>query len=400
MNDSSEISLRCPTPIPTFLTGEFTSKLAYLDEQLRSAAVVADGTAVRVQLRWPASEADRARLQDKLIRAAALMLEHARPFDSKVLEDQSHLSTLHSADPLPQLLEQGEVTFEENGIASLGPLLTRVLHFFEGEFRRMAARASAGPRHFPTLIPASYLQGIRYYQTFPHSLTFATHLREDMDRIQDFSQTATVEDGALNLPEGCTSGVRALLSPAVCHHLYLSLRGKTVPAGALRAYGSCDCFRYESTNMNGLERLWNFTMWELMFVGTAEEVQSGVARSQQEASQLFQQCGLAYILRGANDPFFLGEFAEQTTYQYAYDLKYEYRAMLPFKNGDLAVGSRNYHRDFFGRAMNIKAANGKPAHTACLAFGMQRLLFAVLAQHGTDPSRWPARLREGVEAAI
>lgn len=400
MTDTTEITIAFAQPIPDFLTGEFASKMAYLDEQVLGAKVESGGAHVRLRLKHAASTADTERMRDKVLRAAAVMLEHARPFESKVLDDQSATLTSFREDPLPSLLEAGEVIFEENGIASLGPLLARMLHFFEGEFRKFAHKAGAAPRHFPTLIPASYLQSIRYYQTFPHSLTFATHLREDMDLIQSFSQQASLKDGELSVPEGVTSQVRALLSPAVCHHLYLGLRGKSVPAGALRAYGKCDCFRYESNNMNGLERLWNFTMWEVMFVGTADEVQAGIKSGQAAASQLFQDCGLSYVLRGANDPFFLGEFAEQATYQYAYDLKYEYRASLPFKHSDLAIGSRNYHRDFFGRAMKITASDGKPAHTGCVAFGLQRLLFALLAQHGTDPARWPARLRQGVEATI
>jgi hypothetical protein len=400
MTTATEVTIPCPTPIPDFLTGEFASKLAYLDEQVLGAKVNPGGESVLLRLRRAASAADSERLRDKLTRAAAVMLEHARPFESKVLEDECASASTFRDDPLPSLLELGEVIFEENGIASLGPLLTRMLHFFEAEFRKLGAAAGGTPRHFPTLIPASYLQGIRYYQTFPHSLTFATHLREDMDLIQKFAQLAALDDGALAVPEGCTSEVRALLSPAVCHHLYLGLRGKSVPEGALRAYGSCDCFRYESNNMNGLERLWNFTMWEVVFVGTADEVMAGITAGQAAASRLFKEWGLSYVLRGANDPFFLGEFAEQTTYQYAYDLKYEYRATLPFKESDLAIGSRNYHRDFFGRAMKITGSNGKPAHTGCVAFGMQRLLFALLAQHGIDPARWPERLRTGVEAAI
>jgi hypothetical protein len=61
----------------------------------------------------------------------------------------------------------------------------------------------------------------------------------------------------------------------------------------------------------------------------------------------------------------------------------------PFKNSTLAVGSYNYHQDFFGRNLDITLPDGSPAHTGCVAFGLERIAFAFLAQFGLDPSHWP-----------
>jgi len=102
--------------------------------------------------------------------------------------------------------------------------------------------------------------------------------------------------------------------------------------------------------------------------------------------------GLQYIVESANDPFFIGEF-KQAAFQNAFQLKYEIRASLPFKGSTLAVGSYNYHQDFFGRNLSIHLADGSPVHTGCVAFGLERLAYAFLAQYGFNQAAWPESLR-------
>jgi seryl-tRNA synthetase len=109
---------------------------------------------------------------------------------------------------------------------------------------------------------------------------------------------------------------------------------------------------------------------------------------------VFDEIGLAYRVESANDPFFIGEFRKQAAFQSAFQLKFEIRARLPFKESELAVGSYNYHQDFFGRHLNITLPDGSPAHTGCIAFGLERMAYAFLAQYGLDPDKWPVVVRE------
>jgi seryl-tRNA synthetase len=99
-------------------------------------------------------------------------------------------------------------------------------------------------------------------------------------------------------------------------------------------------------------------------------------------------------VESANDPFFIGEFRKQVAFQSAFQLKYEIRARLPFDDSTLAVGSYNYHQDFFGRRLNISLPNGSLAHTGCVAFGLERIAYAFLAQFGLDPHNWPELVRQ------
>jgi seryl-tRNA synthetase len=56
--------------------------------------------------------------------------------------------------------------------------------------------------------------------------------------------------------------------------------------------------------------------------------------------------------------------------------------------------SFNYHQSHFGTTWDIKDANGEPAHTGCVAFGMDRLAVAMFHTHGTRLDAWPPKVRE------
>ncbi|MDX1437704.1 MAG: hypothetical protein R3335_12890, partial [Anaerolineales bacterium] len=193
---------------------------------------------------------------------------------------------------------------------------------------------------------------------------------------------------------GSFAGVEALLSPAVCYHLYFSLADKELPGGSLAATATGSCFRYESYNLKSLERLWDFTMQEVIFVGDKDFVLTNRAAGRERMSEFFGELGLAYRVESANDPFFIGEYSQQTAFQSAFELKYEIRARIPHRDGTLAIGSYNYHQNFFGRNLNIRLPDGSPAHTGCVAFGLERTAYAFLAQFGLEPEKWPRTVQE------
>ena len=239
------------------------------------------------------------------------------------------------------------------------------------------------------------MERVNYFRAFPHSLTFATHLRSDLDVIEDFSAHAACGDHGLNTGMGSFAQIETLLSPAVCYHLYFTLADKPMPAESITATAVGNCFRYESSNLVSLERLWDFTMRELIFVGARDFVLENreIARKRMEAK--FEEIGLAYRVESASDPFFIGE-RKQAVFQNAFQLKFEIQAALPFKNSTLAVGSYNYHQDFFGRSLNITRQDGTPVHTGCVAFGLERIIYAFLAQYGLDERNWPEAVRDGI----
>jgi seryl-tRNA synthetase len=157
------------------------------------------------------------------------------------------------------------------------------------------------------------------------------------------------------------------------------------------------CFRYESANMVGLRRLWDFTMREVVFLGGRERVLADRERSIAMMSRFLEEHRLAGEIRTASDPFFIAPDALAKTYfQLSSETKFEVSLMLP--DGDrLAVGSHNYHTDFFGRAFRVEVDGEGPMHSVCVAFGLERWVYAFLMQHGASPADWPDVVREAPE---
>ncbi|MGH7279980.1 MAG: hypothetical protein ACRELY_00525 [Polyangiaceae bacterium] len=271
-----------------------------------------------------------------------------------------------------------------------------LVHFFRESLDALSGRFGATRRQFPTLIGADVLTRCRYIQTFPHSLTLVTHLREDLSCIQKFSRESRWDGQELAFDHDALASVECLLSSSVCFHHYAWIAGSKLTDGqCVTAVGKC--FRFESGNLSGLERLWDFTMHEIIFVGSGEFVTGERQRGIDEVTALLDRWGLAYRICTATDPFFIDGYSTQTAFQSAFELKYEIRADLPYKGPDasLAVGSLNYHQDFFGRSFDIDCASA-PAHTGCIAFGLERLALAFVAQYGTDKSRWPTDVARNV----
>ncbi len=382
--------------IPDFLMKEVQSKLVYLDESVQSASILPGGDQIELVLKAPLDDEHRQKLDAKVQRVIDSMVKGVRKFRQQILEDFLDKPVPFSTDPMPELLASGQVVQEAIGLYTLGPLLSRLMTYFEKHFIVLADSFGAQPYRFPTLIPARFLDRVNYFHEFPHYLTFATHLREDLDVIEQFAENACCGEHGLDAPPDSFAKIKTLLSPAVCYHLYFALADKPLPGGELAATAVGNCFRYESSNLVSLERLWNFTMREVIFVGSQDYVLSQRKLGQERMKAVLEEIGLAYRVESANDPFFIGDFKQQAMFQSAFQLKYEIRARLPFKESTLAVGSYNYHQDFFGRHLKITLPDGGPAHTGCIAFGLERMAMAFISQYGFDMQRWPEAVRRGI----
>lgn len=395
MTSSTQLHFSPVLTIPDYLVGEVQSKLAYVDERIHTATIVPSGDDIQLTFVEAVDDDERMVIESKVQRVISSMVQGAFKPKIQVLEDFLGRPVPGREDPMPELFRRGEISQESEGVYVLGTLLARLIAWFEERFVDLADSFAAKPYRFPTLIPARYMERVGYFRAFPHSLSFATHLHSELDNIDQFAQQAACDEhGNLAVPMERFAKIEALLSPAVCYHLYFALADKQLPDGKVVATAVGNCFRYESSNLTSLERLWNFTMREVIFVGPKEFVLENREVARQRMQKVFEEIGMAYRVESANDPFFIGEFRKQAAFQSAFQLKYEIRARLPFKESTLAVGSYNYHQDFFGRHLNITLPDGSPTHTGCVAFGLERIAFAFLAQFGFDTAKWPTPLKE------
>jgi seryl-tRNA synthetase len=383
--------------IPKFLRRDVREKLAYVDEAIAAAQVSACGSVITLALRTSIDSDHEALIKKNVEVLVRSMCEGAFESELKVIED--HTSTpQYDTDPMPELLARREVVESGPGYFIFGPLISRLVTYVESRLLDVADEMHASPYRVPALIPPAYLQRVQYLKHFPHSLTFVTHLRSDLQKIQSFSEEVSSKgivgmsaNGRLYAP------MPAMLAPTICHHIYFALSDTVVPPEGLIVTASGNCFRYESINMVSLERVWNFSMREIIFIGTEEQVNSRLNEVRGRIREILGDLLISHRVMTANDPFFIGTYRNAAAYQNAFELKLEVCADLPYKRDTIAAGSYNRHEDFFGRTLNIRLADGKPAHSGCVGLGFERLALAFIAQHGLDTNRWPSALREGLK---
>ena len=380
------------TAIPEELAEEFVKRLAYVSEDIESVRLLPGSMSVAFELR-NGSENQAATVASRISEVAAKLCLNYQPGISRTRIKQEVLPTRYQDDPHIALAKLGEVVSFGRGRYGFGPKMVSLMDYFDLRIRHMAAEFGAEPRGFPTLIGADVLDRCRYLKNFPSALNLVVHLREDHDVLREFAASAHWNGDRLVYNQEGTSGVECLLSPSICFHWYSCLRDSQLPkTQAITAIGKC--FRYESSNLQGLERLWDFSMREIVFAGSALDVLSNRDRLIELSSRFLDGLGLAYEIGTAADPFFVDSFAVQSAYQQGFELKFELLAPLPYSGKKLAIGSINYHQDFFGRSFAIETSEG-PAHTACIGFGHERLALAFLAQYGLAETDWPEAVFEG-----
>jgi hypothetical protein len=247
---------------------EIRKQIVFLSQEIQNPRFSADNRCIQ----FDAPEESYARLAAE-IKILATRIERAL----RNLERKSRFSFMPTGNPVhSEGFSLDGVDFLGNGQALMHGVPLALMRYLDRVFESFGQRWSAQPVQAPTLIPDTVLARCDYFRSFPQYVTFATHLREDVQLVNAFRarhETATQLDSEsladMARPDAC-------LSPAMCYHVYHWHQNRTISPGP-NAFGICGhCFRYESSNMSSLKRLWNFTMREVVFLGARENVLKAV----------------------------------------------------------------------------------------------------------------------------
>jgi len=301
--------------------------------------------------------------------------------------------------PYEKLCEKKWVIPVSSGTHVYFGLMNELYQALEGRFRRLALRTGAIEGKFPTLLSLETLRKSGYLEGFPHNANYVCHLSEHIEIIETFKaemkktgkMPSVSFDKMLVLP---SHG----LSPTVCYPFFQSLEGDVLKNPIAGVTALSPCFRYEGKAMEGLRRLCEFNMREIIFVGEPTEVLERRDLLLKVQKEMLQFCNLQSSIQTASDPFFFDNYDRHRVFQLSFELKYEVEAYLPEDDAWLAIGSVNYHQDHFGKSFNIKLASGQFAHSCCLGFGIDRWCMVIFAQYGIDINHWPVELREMIKA--
>lgn len=297
-----------------------------------------------------------------------------------------------TADPQPALEARGDVKVIQPGFFAFQGDFLRVFHAINRRVREMADEVDAIEQEYPTIWPVRLFKQIDYFHEFPQQVILCAPVKDDFESRAAFAKryARTQEFDAVPMDELMADSTYGL-EPAVCDCCYYGLEG----ADALEdAYYTCynKVFRNERSPTGGLDRLTNFSVRDIMYVGSDGFVLEARERLIDKLSAFLTRLHLHAKIETANDPFFANESAMKSVFQNAHRLKYELLATIPHLGREIAVGSINLHTDFFGKAFSIRTAAGTPAHSGCIGVGMERMSYALFCQHGPALAAWPREL--------
>jgi seryl-tRNA synthetase len=239
----------------------------------------------------------------------------------------------------------------------------RRLEELDAKFSAMAKNLGAQEIYIPILVTNDTLEKCGYMASFPQQLIAATPIQKD-----EWESRAT---------SGIVNGTRIdsashFLTPAACVNIYplLSLAG--VRHNSL-VTARTRVFRNEGTCANGVTRLWDFTVREIVAVGDSEFVSRITTTLADQACAIAKRISPKARVIDAEDPFYpTKQNTMKARIQKANRLKRELTVNIG--NEDVALASFNLHNDHFSRAFNIGHAG--ITVTACAGFGLERWVAA------------------------
>lgn len=273
-----------------------------------------------------------------------------------------------------------------DGVYGRSRALERVASGVMGLVSQWGEEVGATGVNFPPVVPRETFERTNYIESFP-DLMGSVHVFEGDDR--DHAELLKRLGDGKDWPS-MLRPAELMLASAACHPVYPLCSG-TLPIEGRRFEVMGYCFRHEPSIDPA--RLQSFRMQEVVHVGDP-----GSARAHRDEGlgfglAMLEQLGLEVEPVPANDPFFGRAGRILAAGQLDQELKIEGVTPLYSSEHPTAIMSANCHEDHFAQPFAIRTAEGEVAHSACVAFGIERITLALLQRHGLVPGVWPAPVR-------
>lgn len=388
--------LRLTRPVPARLAEELARRVYFVDERIVAfSPVFAEGTVegLRISTDRPVPGHELSAKMDLMV-ANDLLGQLAAP---EVIRWRSARTDPPPRAVFGELRDRGLAFVTGDGQVALAKPLLDLMDRLDSLLTGIACSEFAAAEYrYPTLIRTQALRRSGYTSSFPHHLMFTTRLRSDIHNYRDFLAETGVGAGDDDFAQAVLSRsgpVDQCLPPTMCYHTFQQFADAPLPMADMAVTARGKSFRFESRYQADLERLWDFTIREIVFLGTREFAAGCRDRFRDLAGALLDELALTGHCEVAHDPFFGDQDTSASiSSQRLLERKHEMRlAVAPDRT--IAVGSFNLHGRLFSDAFDIRQPDDQPAHTACVGFGLERLAYAVLCQHGTNEAGWPDPLR-------
>jgi len=293
----------------------------------------------------------------------------------------------NSNDPYDNLCSSGQAMLISPGMyAFQGQFLSLIMQL-DKYFREYAVSLGSIEHFYPTLVPTRSLLENGYLKNFPQHAYLVASARHDLNVLEVLgSNTDSINNDDLYEVLGPHSHV---LAPTVCYHCFETLRNQVVPVDGAIYTAVSACNRYESHNVDGLTRLQNFTMREIIFFGCSEDVEIIRKRILDHCRSTLVNWGISFRIVTASDPFFSGPADSKRIFQSVMEVKYEVQAYLPHSDSWVSIASFNNHLQSLVGHYEIDIEGDNPLFSGCVGYGYERLAYAICSQYGLDRRDWP-----------
>ena len=272
------------------------------------------------------------------------------------------------------------------GAFGRGALFEEVLERFNALVSELSRTDGAESYTFPPVISRAVLERVKYLESFPHLCGAVYSFFGDEER----AKTLAARAGAGEPWAEFLGMTDVVMNPAACYPVYPSLTG-TLPEGGRLVSMLNWVYRHEPSPEP--TRMQSFRVREFVRAGSAAQVLEWRDSWLQRGLTLLGSLGLAAKSEVAADPFFGRGGKLLAVNQKEQQLKFEIVVPVISAADPTAVCSFNYHQEHFSSAFDIRTADGDRARTACLGFGLERVVMALFKAHGFDPATWPPEVR-------
>ncbi|MCL2591919.1 MAG: hypothetical protein FWD82_01015 [Defluviitaleaceae bacterium] len=250
-----------------------------------------------------------------------------------------------------------------NTYLSLKEEEARILNSLDLYFRELAMQIGAVEFHIPSLIDYHVLEKCGYFSSFPNQLILAARANPDMYKNVIDEKKIAYESALIS---------NKYFTPSACLHVYQMLENEDLESKVVTA--KARVYRYEEDNADGVTRLWDFTVREIVFFGKNNYVSEILNHMKQKTVDYATYIGLPLKIITASDNFYPNKKNElKKRMQAANALKFE--AVVPINGNDVALASFNFHNTHFSKPFNFDK-NGQIV-TGCVGFGLERWLAAL-----------------------
>ncbi len=392
------VRIDMPMAVDMQVADDIERESVFVSPKLKSMRVSADGMSAVLEI---CDGLYTQEVVEKAYRFVAAMAKQRSGFEIKTFatnvrqDDGPFQSGVNE-----ELMRRGWVyDYGKGQVAYNGPVLrlARLINEIAGNLYEKHFDAVDG--HFPGFIDAEMLHKCGYFDNHPNQATFVGNVVGDFDIIEEFRAANSCSEGAIMPKAEHLHHGGMCMNPAACFPAYPTLQGKRLENAGFALSWLGRVFRHEGRNASGLDRLNEFNVREIVFVGTGDYVADRRRRALPLMVELAKTFDLDMEVQTATDPFFATVSAAKKFYQSTQEVKNE--ILMPVLDGKgvtkkIACGSVNLHGRFFGEKFDITAHDGGVAHSGCIGLGIERWVLAAFTQHGFDPMRWPVGVRDRV----